>query len=534
MDGPAVRKVADAEDGAASLSAEGTSDGSVSGTPEETDAEEEEAAGMRMSTHGAEAEERRTTIRLTNEGRDAQGLQASVSVCETARAGGHTPHACASMWRVLSSARSKIAAASGVALASYALNNVPASSDKQPAKGASLGVDFVLLQEAWSNQEEDNAQAYHAAHCGTVDANHRSELARSFGFERIRGAPLFDDPRSKESEIYFRSSVWTPIGKPVAVPTDLEADGVQYTVYPDKARGAVAQLFQRKSDASDRLVVVSLWMPHVKYAATHAPFQQILTRIVKAVEAAVEPTAGRGVEALPFVFAGDWNELGYTGRLKNEAEATGYFSVGDRRFYNLMFQKDADGKLRNRDGCARGTLQQSDRMMEGCAEVQGGQVIRGKRMARFPFAVSPVPTDNVLFSCCGAHDDLTSTVRCDYDQFASDHLPVEATVTRSQGTIKVVSWNIGQTDLTYFYGAQPEHVYRVKGTLIKFAANELAPASLELPMTESRDVIDKRAKSEDSRVVATKGTRWVTVGWPANVNAGLAKIFAGGGDGDFA
>ena len=29
---------------------------------------------------GAEAEERRTTIRLTNEGRDAQRLQASVSV----------------------------------------------------------------------------------------------------------------------------------------------------------------------------------------------------------------------------------------------------------------------------------------------------------------------------------------------------------------------------------------------------------------------------------------------------------------------
>ena len=72
------------------------------------------------------------------------------------------------------------------------------------------------------------------------------------------------------------------------MPTDLEAGGVQYTVFPDKARGAVAQAFQRKSDASDCLVVVSLWMPHVRHAATHAPFQSILSRIVKAVaEAAV-------------------------------------------------------------------------------------------------------------------------------------------------------------------------------------------------------------------------------------------------------
>ena len=165
------------------------------------------------------------------------------------------------MWRVLTSARGKLAAASGVALASYALKTIPAYSDKREPD---LGVDFVLLQEAWSNQEEDNAQAYQDAHCGAgVDSNHRRELARSFGFERARGAPLFDDSRSKESEIYYRSSVWTPVGKPVAVPTDLEADGIQYTVFPDKARGAVAQLFQRKSDASDRLVVVSLWMPHV-------------------------------------------------------------------------------------------------------------------------------------------------------------------------------------------------------------------------------------------------------------------------------
>ena len=268
----------------------------------------------------------------------------------------------------------------------------------------------------------------------------------------------------------------------------------------------------------------------VKHAATHAPFQHILSRIVKAVEAAVEPVGG-GVAALPVVFAGDWNELGFLGRLKNEAEARGYFSVGERRFYNLMFQKDANGNLTNRDGCARGTLQQRDRMMEGYGEVQGAQVVGGTKLARFPFAVSPMPTDNILFSCCGAHDDVTSTVRCDYDEFASDHLPVEATVTSSQGTIKIVSWNVGQTDLTYFYRAQPEHVAKVKGTLIKFAADELAPGSLELPITENGDVIDERAKSEDSRVVATKGTRWVTVGWPANVNAGLAKIFAGGGGG---
>ena len=35
----------------------------------------------------------------------------------------------------------------------------------------------------------------------------------------------------------------------------------------------------------------------------------------------MEPEVGGGVAALPVVFAGDWNELGYTGRLKNEAEA---------------------------------------------------------------------------------------------------------------------------------------------------------------------------------------------------------------------
>ena len=65
-----------------------------------------------------------------------------------------------------------------------------------------IGVDFVLAQEAWSNQEEKYAQAYQDAHRGArLDSNHRRDLARSFGFERIRGAPLFDDPRSKESEI---------------------------------------------------------------------------------------------------------------------------------------------------------------------------------------------------------------------------------------------------------------------------------------------------------------------------------------------
>ena len=130
-----------------------------------------------------------------------------------------------------------------------------------------------------------------------------------------------------------------------------------------------------------------------------------------------------------------------------------------------------------------------------------------------------------------------------YEVDRRSDVPVEATISSNQGAIKVVSWNIGQTDLAYFYHALPKHWElgdaRVAhdelhaGTLIKFAADELilAPASLELHVTEESDVIDEKAESEDGRVIATKGTRWVTVGWPANVNAGLAKIFAGGGGG---
>lgn len=395
-----------------------------------------------------------------------------------------------------------------------------------------------------ATQEEEDERGYQEVHPGArIDSNYRRNHARSFGYERIRGASLFDDPRSKESEIYYRSSVWDPIGKGVAVPTGLEADGMQYSFGPDKARGAVAQHFRRKSEPFDELVVVSLWMPHIEHAATHAPFQLILSRIVDAVEAAAmgqEQESGSSVKTLPFIFGGDWNELGYRGRLKKEAEAAGFFSIGDRRFYNLMFEMDADGNgYKQRDGCKYGTMQQRGRMCEVWdAVVQGDKVVGAERMKRFPFAVSTVPTDNILFSCveeeevdANACHELTSTVQCDYDQFASDHVPVEATVTaRRGGPIKVVSWNVGGSDLTYFYGAQPDHLGPVQGTLIKFAADELtlAPDSLELLVTEATDVIDETVvESEDGRVVATEGTRWVTVGWPANVNAGLAKIFAG-------
>ena len=98
---------------------------------------------------------------------------------------------------------------------------------------------------------QEELSAYRDAHCGAdVDSNERRDLARSFGFERIRGVALFDDPRSKESEMYYRSSLWTAIGNPVAVATDLEVGGVDYTSLPDKARGAVAQLFQHKRDTA--------------------------------------------------------------------------------------------------------------------------------------------------------------------------------------------------------------------------------------------------------------------------------------------
>ena len=87
--------------------------------------------------------------------------------------------------------------------------------------GGFCPVDFVLAQEAWSNQEEKYAKAYQDAHRGAcLDSNHRRDLGRSFGFERIRGDPLFDDSRSKESEIYYRSSVWVPVAKPVPLCLD--------------------------------------------------------------------------------------------------------------------------------------------------------------------------------------------------------------------------------------------------------------------------------------------------------------------------
>eukprot|EP00663_Eupelagonemidae_sp_cell21sb_P007812 gene7812-5523_t len=112
-------------------------------------------------------------------------------------------------------------------------------------------------------------------------------------------------------------------------------------------------------------------------------------------------------------------------------------------------------------------MQQRDRMVEGWAVQLQGETVVGGKMARFPFPVTSMPTDNILFSCCveevekggSACNELTSSaVQVDYDQFASDHIPVEATFTskRSGGVpLKVVSWNIGGSDLTYFYGAHP-------------------------------------------------------------------------------
>ena len=126
---------------------------------------------------------------------------------------------------------------------------------------------------------------------------------------------------------------------------------------------------------------------------------------------------------------------GYRGRLKQEAEETGHFAVGDRRFYNLMFERGAAGDLTNREGCKHGTLQQRHRMIEGCAaEMKDGQVVSGKMMNQFPFPVSAMPGDNILFSCVdGDATGFTSTLTCDYDEFASDHVPVKATITSSKG-----------------------------------------------------------------------------------------------------
>merc|ERR1711971_136509 len=129
-----------------------------------------------------------------------------------------------------------------------------------------------------------------------------------------------------------------------------------------------------------------------------------------------------------------------------------------------------------------------------------------------------MPTDNILWSCveCDAKE-LTSQISCDYEEFASDHVPVKGTVTTLKGTITAVTWNIGQTDLTYFYSAGPEYLKtstggKVPGTIILFAPEEAPPESLDLPITEESDVYFRWptsdvTASEEDRFVAPKGSR---------------------------